>query len=183
MKPVRRVPTQWTTVQHGLRSLWPIAQQTAAAAAAWLVAVYFAGHADPFFAPVAAIVGLNATLGRRGSNALRLLTGVVIGVFVGQLAVWLLGGGVWTLALASFFAMVLARTVDAARIVQAQAAVSAVLVAVLNNPERGWERIIDAVIGAAVALTFSQLLFPPNRSGCCAARSRPSYRAWLTAFN
>jgi uncharacterized membrane protein YgaE (UPF0421/DUF939 family) len=60
----------------------------AAAAAAWRVAVHLAGHQDPFFAPVAAVVGLNATLGRRGANALRLLTGVGSGVVVGELAVW-----------------------------------------------------------------------------------------------
>ena len=47
-------------------SVWPIAQQTAAAVTAWVIAVRFVGHPEPFFAPIAAIVGLNVTLGREG---------------------------------------------------------------------------------------------------------------------
>ncbi len=64
---------------------------------AWLVATRVAEHADPFFAPVAAVVGLNATLGRRGTNTVRLLTGVVIGVLVGELILWAVGGSVGAL--------------------------------------------------------------------------------------
>jgi uncharacterized membrane protein YgaE (UPF0421/DUF939 family) len=143
-------------------TVWPLAQQSAAAVIAWLIAVRMAGHVDPFFAPVAAVIGLNATLGGRGSNAVRLLTGVLIGVLVGAGATWLAGSGVWTLAGATFIAMLLARVVDRARIVRAQAAVGAILVTVVGHPEQGWDRVVDAIIGAAVALAFSQLLFPPE---------------------
>lgn len=152
----------WTTPQRWIRFAWPLAQQSAAALVAWLIAVRVAGHADPFFAPIAAVIGLNATMGRRGSNAVRLVAGVLIGVFVGEVAVWLMGGGAWSLVAATFCAMLLARTVDGARIVQAQAAISAILVTVVGRPEQGWERLVDAVIGVAVALAFSQLLFPPE---------------------
>jgi uncharacterized membrane protein YgaE (UPF0421/DUF939 family) len=140
---------------------WPLAQQSLAAAVAWVIAVRVAGHADPFFAPVAAVVGLNATLGRRGSNAVRLLAGVLIGVLVGVLAA-LVGGGAWTLVAATFLAMLIARTIDDAPIIRAQAGVSAILVIVLGQPQEGWDRLVDAVIGAAVALVFSQLLFSPE---------------------
>ena len=145
-----------------ISSAWPLAQQSAAAVLAWLVAVHVVGHEEPFFAPVAAVIGLNATLGRRGSNAVRLLAGVLVGVLVGEATIWVAGGGVLTLALATFVAMLVARAVDSARIVQAQAAVSAVLVVVLGHPEQGWERLLDAVIGTSVALAFSQLLFTPE---------------------
>ncbi|GIF00897.1 FUSC family protein [Paractinoplanes rishiriensis] len=152
----------WTRSQRWIRAVWPLAQQSAAAVVAWLIAVRVAGHADPFFAPIAAVVGLNATLGQRGSNAVRLVSGVVIGVLVGEVAVWLAGGGVRTLAVATFTAILLARVVDGARIVLAQAAVSVILVVVLVHPERGGDRMVDAVIGAAVALAFSQVLFTPE---------------------
>jgi uncharacterized membrane protein YgaE (UPF0421/DUF939 family) len=46
-------------------SSWQILQQTAAAVLAWLIATMVVGHAEPFFAPVAAVVALNATLGER----------------------------------------------------------------------------------------------------------------------
>ena len=58
--------------------------------------------------------------------------------------------------------MLLARAVDADRIVQAQAGISAILIIVVGRPEHGWDRLLDAVIGAAVALAFSQLLFTPE---------------------
>jgi len=152
----------WTTSQRWISLTWPLVQQSAAAVVAWLIAGRVAGHEDPFFAPVAAVIGLNAALGRRGLNAVRLLAGVLIGVVVGGVAVWLAGSGAWTLAAAAFLAMLLARAVDNARIVQAQAAVSAILVIVLGHPQQGWERLVDAFIGAAVALAFSQLLFTPE---------------------
>ena len=74
----------WSTWQRWIGFVWPLVQQSAAAMVAWLIAGRVAGHNDPFFAPVAAVVGLNATLGRRGSNAVRLLAGVLIG----EVAAW-----------------------------------------------------------------------------------------------
>ena len=152
----------WTRSQRWISFAWPLAQQSAAAVVAWLIAVRVGGHEDPFFAPIAAVIGLNATLGRRGSNSVRLLAGVLIGVLVGGVAVWLAAGGVWTLAAATFIAMLLARAVDDAGIVQAQAAVGAILLTVVGHPQKGWDRLVDALIGAAVALAFSQMLFTPE---------------------
>jgi hypothetical protein len=151
-----------TVLRRWAGSVWPIAQQTAAAVAAWVIAVRFAGHPEPFFAPIAAIVGLNVTLGRRGSNAVRLLIGVVVGIAVAELVVEFAGGGVWTLALATFFAMLIARAVDDQPIVIAQAAVSAVLITTFASQKQGWERLVDALIGVGVGLVFSQLLFVPE---------------------
>jgi uncharacterized membrane protein YgaE (UPF0421/DUF939 family) len=151
-----------TVLRRWASSVSPIAQQTAAAVTAWVIAVRFAGHPEPFFAPIAAIVGLNATLGRRGSNAVRLLIGVVVGIAVAELVVEFAGGGVLTLAVATFFAMLIARAVDNAPIVVAQAAVSAVLITTFGSQEQGLERLLDALIGVGVALVFSQLLFAPE---------------------
>jgi uncharacterized membrane protein YgaE (UPF0421/DUF939 family) len=142
--------------------VWPLLQQTAAAVIAWLIASKVVSHPEPFFAPIAALVGLNATLGRRGSNAVRLLVGVGVGIVVGELAVALIGAGAGSLAVATFTAMVIARLLDGQRIVIAQAGVSAILITALGDPAEGAHRLIDAVIGAGVALTFSQLFFSPE---------------------
>jgi uncharacterized membrane protein YgaE (UPF0421/DUF939 family) len=141
---------------------WPILQQTAAAASAWTIAVYALHRPSPFFAPIAAVVGLNATLGRRGSNAIRLLVGVLVGIVVGELAVVVAGGGVWTLTAATFIAMAAARLLDGTRIVIAQAAVSAILVTAFGDRAQGANRLVEALIGGGVALVFSQLVFPPD---------------------
>ena len=56
---------------------WPLAQQAVAATLAWMIAAHVVDHRQPFFAPIAAVIALNAPLGERGGNALRLLEGVV----------------------------------------------------------------------------------------------------------
>jgi uncharacterized membrane protein YgaE (UPF0421/DUF939 family) len=63
---------------------WPLLQGTAAATLAWVIAKYGFDHQQPFFAPVAAIIGLNATVGERGLHAVRLLQGVVVGIIIGE---------------------------------------------------------------------------------------------------
>ncbi|MDQ3763627.1 MAG: FUSC family protein [Actinomycetota bacterium] len=141
---------------------WPLLQRTAAAVAAWAIARYGVGHPEPFFAPIAAVVALNASLGERGLNAVRMLLGVVVGIVAAELAISALGGGLGPLALATFAAMAVARTLGSARIVTAQAASSAILTVVVANGEAGPQRLVDALVGAGVALVFSQLLFPPE---------------------
>jgi uncharacterized membrane protein YgaE (UPF0421/DUF939 family) len=91
-------------------------QRAAAATAAWLIAVHIAGHDEPFFAPVSAAIALDAPLGERGRNTVRLLLGVIVGIMVGEVAVAAFGGGYVPLGLASFVAMVIARAPGGARI-------------------------------------------------------------------
>jgi hypothetical protein len=137
-------------------------QGTAAATLAWVIARHVVDHHEPFFAPIAAVVALNAARGERGMNALRLLLGVGVGITAGELTVGALGGGYGGLALATFAAMVVASVLDGARIVIAQAAASAILTVAVANGEAGTQRLEDALIGAGVALMFSQLLFSPE---------------------
>jgi len=141
---------------------WPLLQSTAAATAAWVIAKYLVDHREPFFAPVAAVVALNASRGERGSNAVRLLVGVVVGIVAGELAVGALGGGYGTLALATFAAMAVAVALGGVRITIGQAAVSAILTVAVADGQAGPQRLVDALIGAGTALVFSQFLFSPE---------------------
>jgi hypothetical protein len=143
-------------------SAWLLLQGTAAATAAWTIAELLGSHGQPFFAPLAAVIALNAPLGERGLNAMRLLLGVIVGIVVGELAVATLGGGYGTLALAVFTATSVARALGGARIVIAQVAAGAILTVASANGEVGVNRLIDAVIGGGVALVFSQFLFSPE---------------------
>jgi uncharacterized membrane protein YgaE (UPF0421/DUF939 family) len=142
--------------------LWPVLQQTIAATVAWLLATHLVHHHEPFFAPIAAVVALNTQLGERGLNALRLLLGVLTGIVFGEIAVYALGSGYAALALSLFAAMATAMALDATRIVVAQAASAAILTVVTASGQRGPQRLGDALIGAGVALVFSQLLFTPR---------------------
>ena len=139
-----------------------ILQQTGAATVAWLLANQISGHDDPLFAPLAAVVALNAPLGERGRNTLRLLLGVVTGILVGELAIAVVGGGFGTLAVATFTAMMVAHLLGGARVMVAQAAAGAILTVASADGEVGINRLIDALIGGGVALVFSQTLFTPE---------------------
>ena len=141
---------------------WPLLQGTGAATVAWLIAKYVLDHPEPFFAPIAALIALNTALGERGRNALRLLQGVIVGIAVGELTLLSIGGGYGSLAVAILAATVVARALSGARIAVAQAAVSAILVVALADADAGVARLIDALVGAGVALLFSQLLFSPE---------------------
>ena len=60
-------------VRRTAADTWPLLQGTAAATAAWAIAKYVLDHEQPFFAPIAALVALNAAVGERGpSNTVRL---------------------------------------------------------------------------------------------------------------
>lgn len=152
----------WRPRRPTVADLWLVLQQTIAGTMAWLVASNLVHHHEPFFAPIAAVVALNTQLGERGLNALRLLLGVLTGIAFGEIAIHVLGAGYVSLALSLFAAMAAARAVDAARIVMAQAASAAILTVATGSGERGPQRLGDALIGAGVALAFSQLLFTPR---------------------
>lgn len=140
---------------------WPIVQSTAAATLAWVIAKRIVEHPDPFFAPIAAVIALNASRGERGLNALRLLTGVLLGIGVAEVTVLVVDTVYVRVALAALITMVAARLLGGARIVIAQAAAAAILTVAVAN-ESGVERLIDALIGAGVALVFTQVLFSPD---------------------
>ena len=142
--------------------IWPLLQGAAAATAAWVIAKYVLDHQQPFFAPMAALIALNTSLGERGLNALRLLHGVFVGIVVGEITLAALGGGSGSLAIAVFAATALARALGGRRIVIAQAAAGAILTVAIGDAEAGVERLTDALIGAGVALVFTQLLFSPE---------------------
>jgi hypothetical protein len=142
---------------------WLVLQGTAAATAAWVIAEQVSGDVQPpFFAPIAAVIALNASRGERGLNALRLLLGVVVGIVAGELTLTALGGGYASLALAVFAATAVARALGGVRIVVAQAGAAAILTVALADGEAGTQRLVDALIGVGVALLFTQVLFSPQ---------------------
>lgn len=143
-------------------SSWPLVQATLGATLAWVIALHLAGHPDPFFAPMSAVVALNAPRGERGLQAVRLLAGIVLGILVGEAVVVLLGAAYAGVALASFLAMAIAHAAGGARIAVIQAGGSAILTVAVAGGEAGLERLLDALIGGGVAIVFSQVVFSPE---------------------
>lgn len=159
-RPRRAAVAAW--VRQVPRAMVPLLQVTVAATVAWVIALQFGGHSEPFFAPMSVVVALSSPLGERGSNAVRLVAGVMIGIVVGELTVLVLGGGFGRIALATFSGMALARLLGGPRLVMVQAAAGAILTVAAADGEAGLHRLIDAAIGAAVVLVFSQVLLSPE---------------------
>ena len=141
---------------------WLLLQQALAATVAWVLATHVVEHRQPFFAPIAAVIALNAPLGQRGSNTIRLLQGVVIGILTGELALAAIGASSGSLFLATLSALAVSRALSSPPLVLAQAATGAILTVTAGNGQVGTGRLIDALIGGGVALLFTQVLFTPD---------------------
>jgi uncharacterized membrane protein YgaE (UPF0421/DUF939 family) len=144
---------------------WRSLVQTAAAATgAYLIATELVGHTRPFFAPVAAIITLGITVGQRGTRAAELALGVAVGIAIADGLVLLVGPGAAPLAVVVLLAMGAAVFLGSGQIFATQAAISAVLVAVLQPASDGFSgaRFIDALIGGGIALLVNALLLPAD---------------------
>jgi uncharacterized membrane protein YccC len=142
--------------------LGQIAQAAAAAAISWELALRLPNHGTPFFAPMAAAIALNAELGRRGRQAIEMMTGVSVGIVIGAVTVVAAGSGVWQILVVTFVALAVTTAAGAPRMVRGQAATSALLVVTLYGPTSNltFERLEDAAVGGAVAIVIARFLLP-----------------------
>ena len=144
-----------------------------AAGAAWTLASTI--HSQPFFAPVSAVISLGVARGRRTVRAIELTVGVAIGIAVADLLVHALGGGTLVLMLVVALSMLAALLLGAGTILVNQAAISAILVVATLKPGQGPSpsRLLDALIGGAIALLVGQVLFPRDPVRAMAKAARP----------
>jgi uncharacterized membrane protein YgaE (UPF0421/DUF939 family) len=107
----------------------PILQAAAAAGLSWLVAVHIVEHCAPFFTPIAGVVWLGLTLGRRLRRAIELIVGIPLGIGIGGELISAIGAGPWQIALVVALAMSVAVVLDGRAVITVQSAISAVLMA------------------------------------------------------
>src|SRR3954452_15254413 len=145
--------------------MWPIIQTAVAATAAWCLAVLALPDGRPSFASIAAVICLGASHGQRGSKALQLVAGVVLGICVASALVALIGAGPLQIGVLVVLAMSAAVLLGGGELLTAEAAVSAILIVSLDPAASDGftaNRILEAVIGGGVALGVSSLLFPAD---------------------
>jgi uncharacterized membrane protein YgaE (UPF0421/DUF939 family) len=145
--------------------MWPILQTAVAAAAAWCVAVLVLPDGRPSFASIAAVICLGASHGQRGSKALQLVAGVVLGICVASALVSVIGAGPAQIGVMVALAMAVAVLLGGGEVLTGEAAVSAILIVSLDpGASDGFtvSRIVEGMIGGAVALAVSSLLFPAD---------------------
>ncbi|GAA1436461.1 hypothetical protein GCM10009616_36290 [Microlunatus lacustris] len=165
----RSLSARWSR----LRSRAFLIPQTAVTAGlAWFLASELFRHANPFFAPIAAIICLGGTFGHRMRRGVEIAIGVAVGIAVGDLFVQLFGQGVWQVVLVVGVSMALATLLGAGQLMTTQAGVQALVVTLLlPDPTQGLERWLDAVVGCVVALLVATIApsSPLRRPGKLAA--------------
>jgi uncharacterized membrane protein YgaE (UPF0421/DUF939 family) len=146
--------------------LWPILQTALAATTAWYAAVLLLPDGRPSFASIAAVICLGASYGQRGSKALQLIAGVVLGITVASVLVALIGTGSLQIGLMVVLAMSAAVLLRGGELLVAESAVSAILLVSLDPSTTGvtftLNRVLEGLIGGGVALAVTSLVFPPD---------------------
>ena len=154
-----------TAARRRLRPHAPAILQTAAAAlGAWWLAILLLPNERPAFASIAAVICLGVTHGQRRSRAIQLLGGVVLGIAVASLLLFLIGTGPWQIALLVVLAMSAALLFGGGELLVSEAAISAILLASFEPTTSGYsaDRVLEALIGGGVGLTVASLLLPPD---------------------
>lgn len=146
------------------RNLLFAVQAAFAAGAAWLVAFDVLHHARPFFAPIAAVIVLNVSMGQRLRRAVELVLGVALGILVGDVLIYFIGTGAWQIGAGVAVAILASVFLGGGPLVIGQAASSAVLVATLAPPSSGiyYTRFLDALVGGVVGVLVLAVLLPVN---------------------
>lgn len=148
-------------------AFWPIALTAVAAALAWLVAHKGLGHAQPFFAPIAAAVSLSTSRIQRFRRIVQLVGGVLLGIGIAELLSSAIGISTVSLGVVVFVTLAIAVAGGAGffaggMMFANQAAASAILVVTLHKHGTGGERAIDALVGGGVSMVLGVLLFPAH---------------------
>src|SRR5436305_5212381 len=140
------------------------AQAGVAAGLSWLVAFDLLHHPRPFFAPIAAVIALNVSVGQRLRRVVELVLGVALGILVGDVLIYFIGTGGWQIGLGVGAVILVAIFLGGSPIVIGQAAASAVLVATLAPPSGGvyYTRFLDALLGGVIGIIVMALLLPVN---------------------
>jgi uncharacterized membrane protein YgaE (UPF0421/DUF939 family) len=143
----------------------PVALASVAAALAWLIAHRALGHPQPFFAPIAAAIALSTSRIQRFRRTAQMVVGVLLGIGVAEVLVVVIGESTVALGVIVFVTLLAALLAGIGFFGEGmmfanQAAASAILVVTLHRHGTGGERVIDALVGGAVAFVLGVLLFP-----------------------
>ena len=144
---------------------FPAVLQTAAAAViSWYLAVLLLPDDRPAFASIAAVICVGITYGKRRWRALELVGGVVLGISIASVLLFLIGTGPLQIALLVILAMTAALLFRGGELLVNEAAISAILLASLQTADTGFsaDRIIEGLIGGGVGLVIASLLLPPD---------------------
>lgn len=134
---------------------------------AWGLARILLDSPRPYFAPLAAILSLQVTVKESVSRGLQRVVGVVAGILVALLAVHVMGTSAFSIGILVFVSMIIATRLKLGTQGIPQVAISALLVMTIGASVPGYAlaRILDTLLGAAVAIAVNALVIPPDFTG------------------
>lgn len=129
--------------------------------ALWVAENIF-GHHQAFFAPIAAVLSLGVSAGKRVRRGFELVLGAAVGVGIGDLVILNIGSGYWQVSVVVLAAIMVATFVDKSPSVANQAASTAVLIATILPPGQAghYDRIVDAFVGGVIGIIVMAIV--PN---------------------
>lgn len=135
-----------------------------AAGLSWGLAVWLFHSPKPYFAPLAAILCVQATIAEAISRGLQRIFGVMGGIVLAMIFTHVVGLHAWSLALLVLVAMASATRLHLGAQGIPQVAISALLVLAIGSEVKGyaWYRALDTGLGAAVAILVAAAIWPPN---------------------
>jgi len=139
---------------------WPVVQTAMSVGLAWYLASMLLGSERPVIAVIASVICVGALSGQTLRRAAEWLLGLAVGLSVAGIVMHLIGTGPFQTAVIVGAAMSVALVVRSGIMFVTEAGVSATLVATLDPSTYGAspDRLLEALVGGAAALTVSALV-------------------------
>ncbi|WP_433203435.1 FUSC family protein [Dactylosporangium sp. CS-047395] len=152
--------TLLASVPQSKPSWLTIAKTTMAATVAWVLARQLGENVAVLFAPVIAVLTLQASVYGSIATGLQLLFANLIGTALAIAWTQLLGLTWWSLALAAFAALAVARQITNTPLARNQLTIATLAVLVLAPVAKGYGqwRFTDVAIGSVVGLTIAVVI-------------------------
>ena len=142
-----------------IESIAPAIQITVGALLAYSLAHYGLGHETPLLAITVCLTSLGFSRDARPRRILQTAIGMVVGVAISDLALSVLGNGVWQLGLVLIVVLLSARFISGSSAFALTAGIQAMLVQLLPVPPGGvFIRTSDGLIGGLLAIIVTALI-------------------------
>ena len=175
-----RLATLLTAPARGWGDRYAPLRAAIACTAAWLLASGISGNTTPLFAPIIALLTLQASVYSSVALATQRILGSVLGVVIATMYVNVVGLSWWSLAIAVAVSVFIGRQLPLGYSGQVQIPLAVVLVVLVGpvNHDIGIWRGFDVVVGGIVGVVVA-LLWPERPRYAAAAQAQ---QVWLIAL-
>jgi hypothetical protein len=163
-----RLPAPFQPASSGPVRYWQdrgrvAAKCALAAMAAWALARYAAGQQDPYFAPLAALLGVSATVARSLREGIQYVAGFVLGAVLAFPVALVLGPSIAGIAVVVLAGVVIGswRRLGGQSTQVTFTALFVLLIGGYQPLHYLTPRLIDVAIGVVTGLAVNALVFPP----------------------